>query len=723
MDRGRLYEFGKFRLDPLARRLLRDGQIVTLTPKVIDLLLVLVENRGRTVTKEELLKALWPNTHVEEGNLTQNISVLRKALAADAAEGEYIVTVPRDGYRFMASVAEIGSEEISEKNLDLARSRGSDDHAGSASHRAGWIIVAASAAAIGITAYALWPRPPELKPLVRLDIELDPRPASTPATNVIISPDGTRLVWIAQGRLFTQRLDQSEASEIRGTDGAAGPFFSPDGQWLAFAQAGAFKKISIDGGSPVALGAVTTNNMTAGFWGVNSSILVNPIGIGPIFRVPAIGGKPEKVSELDTVREEASHYSPQMLPDGRNVLFAAGGITRANMHIVAMSMADGKRKIVVERGSFPRYFITPDGTGYLAYFIGGTLFAAPFDANRLELRGTPAPVLENIVSNVGSAGSIAQFDASRNGTAVYVRGAAGLVRLVWMDSSGKIEPLLPQPGSYLRPKFSPDGNRVAVESPGDSGDIWVYEWGRGTMTRLTTTGGQGPIWTPDARYILYRGSGGIYYTRSDGAGMPRLLVPSKTSMFPYPFSPDGKRLVAQELDGSGWHPFTVSIESDERELRAGAPEFFLKTAGVDERTPTLSPDGRWMAYCSNESGTYQIYVRSFPDRSGKWQVSVDGGSHPLWSPDGRSLFFRSLKNQLMVAQYTAKGSSFSPQRPRLWAETRLADVSLSFNYDLHPDGRRIVAVVPAESEVGAETKTHVTILFNFLDELRRRIPR
>jgi eukaryotic-like serine/threonine-protein kinase len=219
------------------------------------------------------------------------------------------------------------------------------------------------------------------------------------------------------------------------------------------------------------------------------------------------------------------------------------------------------------------------------------------------------------------------------------------------------------------------------------------------MTRGTSSGGQGPVWSLDGRYILYRSTGGIYWIRSDGSGMPRLLVPSQTAMFPFSFAPDGKRLAGQELGDSGWHVFTVSIESDDNGLRAGKPETFLKTAGADERSPSFSPDGKWIAYASNESGTYQIYVRSFPDKGGKWQVSVDGGSLSEWSRAGRVWYFRNLENQIMVMGYTASQDAFSPQRPRLWAETHLADVS-NRTFDLHPNGKRIVALLPAESVEG-----------------------
>jgi serine/threonine protein kinase len=579
-----------------------------------------------------------------------------------------------------------------------------------------WAVAAILAVVAG---YALWPKPAELKPLVRLDIELNPPPASTPATNVIISPDGSRLVWVAQGRLFTRRLNQTEAIEIKGTESGAAPFFSPDGQWIAFAQNSTLKKISVDGGSAISLGPYATNNMTGGDWGPNGNIFVNPVGIGALSRVSAAGGKAEKASELDAAHGDVGHNSPFLLPGGNNVVFSASGINLAGASIVGMSLADRRRKVIVEGGFFPRYFAVPDGTGYLTYLIGGTLFATSLDPTRLEVHGAPVPVLEDVISTNSTTGSVAQFDASKNGTVVYIRGdtAGGTLSLVWVDSSGKIQPLLPKPGSYLRPRFSPDGNRVAPEA---GGDTWVYEWQRDTMTRLTSGGGQGPAWTPDGRYIVFRGVGGIYWARADGASTPQILLPSQNSAFPWSFSPDGKRMGYMELGDGVWDLYTLPIENDGTGLKAGKPEPFLKTP-ADERYPTFSPDGRWIAYCSNESGAYQIYVRSFPDKGGKWQVSADGGTHPIWSRDGR-VFFRNLDNKPMAAGYSTKGDSFSPERPRLWSDTRLADVGINLSYDLHPDGKRIVALMPVEAAGGKKAETHVTILFNFLDELRRRVP-
>jgi serine/threonine-protein kinase len=243
------------------------------------------------------------------------------------------------------------------------------------------------------------------------------------------------------------------------------------------------------------------------------------------------------------------------------------------------------------------------------------------------------------------------------------------------------------------------------------------------MTRLTFTGkAAGPVWTPDGRYIVFQTAGeGISVTRSDGAGQAQPLIQSKNPQYPWSFTPDGKRMAFQELDSkSGWDLWTVPIESDGAGVRAGKPEVFLQTP-ASELDPVFSPDGRWLAYSSSESGTSQIYVRAFPDKGGKWQISNSGGGRPMWSRSGHELFFETLDNRLMAAAYTVKGDSLVADKPRVWSDKQLGG---SFkNFDLAADGKRIAALMPATEAKGAQAaENHVVFLENFLDELRRKLP-
>jgi Tol biopolymer transport system component len=253
-------------------------------------------------------------------------------------------------------------------------------------------------------------------------------------------------------------------------------------------------------------------------------------------------------------------------------------------------------------------------------------------------------------------------------------------------------------------------------------DIWVYDWQRDTMARLTFTGtAVAPIWSPDSRYIAFRAVGaGMSVTRSDGAGQPQPLTQSKNIQYPWSFAPDGKRLAFHEQSSGAFHLWTVPLQSDDAGPRAGKPEVFLQTQ-ADDRVPSFSPDGRWLAYASNESGTFEVYVRAFPDKGGKWQISNSGGSYPMWSRNGRELFFETLDNRIMVAAYTVKGDSFVADKPRVWSEKPVGGtVNAVRNVDLAPDGKRIAALMPVDTPEGQKAQSHVIFLENFFDEVRRR---
>ena len=423
------------------------------------------------------------------------------------------------------------------------------------------------------------------------------------------------------------------------------------------------------------------------------------------------------VAEL--AQGEFTQRWPQILPGGKAVLFTSSSSSATSnfdsADIRVMSLADHHSQTLIRGGTFGRYL----PSGHVIYINRGTLFAVPFDLDRLQVRGTPVPLL-NQVAYLVTSGS-AELDFSQNGTLVYRSGGAGaaLVNVQWLDGAGKTQPLLAKPGAYLRPRLSPDNQRLALEW---DGDIWIYEWQRDTMTRLTFSSGQsaGPIWSPDGRYIAFRtvGEEGISWTRADGAGKPQHLTQSKNLQVPYSFTPDGKQLAFFELaPGSGYDLWTLRLESDGADLRAGKPEVLLQTK-FHEWVPSFSPDGRWLAYSSNESGTFEVYVRAFPNTGGKWQISNGGGGYPEWARNGRELFFETLDQHIMVATYTAKGGVFVPDKPRMWSEKRLG--TNNRNYDLALDGKRIAALMPVERS--EQQQSHVIFLENFFDEVRRRVP-
>jgi hypothetical protein len=456
-----------------------------------------------------------------------------------------------------------------------------------------------------------------------------------------------------------------------------------------------------------------------GSWGEDGAIIASLANAGSLSRVPSAGGTTTPLTELG--QGEVTHRWPQILPGGKAVLFTShtnqSGFDGASIEVI--SLGDRHIKTLQRGGTYGRYLPASNGAGHLVYINKGTLFAVPFDLDTLAVRGTPAPVLDQVAYNAGNGS--AHLDFSRSGTLVYRSGGAeaeGLFSVQWLDGAGRTQPLLAKPDAYLYPRLSPDGQRLAVSA----GDIWIYDWQRDTMTRLTFSGASSPVWSPDGRYIAFQAPGGISWIRADGAGKSQLLTQSKNRQAPYSFAPDGKRLAFHELTGTGFHLWTVPVENDGAGLRAGKPEPFLQ-AQFNERGPSFSPDGRWLAFSSDDSGAYQVYVRAFPDKGGKWQISNTGGIYPVFSPNGRELFFQGPDNRIMVAAYTGKGDSFVAEKPRVWSEKKIADSGLGgASYAITPDGKRIAALMPAEAPEDQKAQTHVIFLENFSDELRRKVP-
>jgi Tol biopolymer transport system component/predicted Ser/Thr protein kinase len=584
------------------------------------------------------------------------------------------------------------------------------------------LAVVVAGAGVSYVAYRTL-RSAEPKPLVRLDVDLGPDVSldSSIGQDAIISPDGMRLVYASQSRLFTRRLDQPKATELAGTEGAYAPFFSPDGQWVAFSIQERLKKISVEGGAAVDLCDVQFGG--GGSWGEDGNIIASHRGV--LSRISSGGGTPTPA--IKQAQGETNRF-PQVLPGGKAVLFTSNATGSAwdEASIDVVSFADRRRKTLQRGGTYGRYVPSSNSRdGHLIYVNRGTLFAVPFDLETLAVRGMPSPVQEQ-VSYSPSFGH-AQFDFSKKGTLVYRSGGAAgeLLTVQWLDSTGKMQPLLTKPDAYQSARLSRDGQRLAISTT----DLWVYELQRNTMTPLTFGGSLGSntapaVWSPDGRYLIFRKLGeGLFWTRSDGAGKPQLLAQSTDEVSPWSFTPDGKQLAFQQPNAVTRHDlWTMPLESDGAGLRGGKPEIFLGTQ-FNETNPSFSPDGHWLAYTSNEGGTDQIFVRSFPDKGGPWQVSDSGGSYPEWSRTARELFFRTADNRIAVAAYTVRGDTFEAHKPRVWSEKRPAKTFFNgSNYNLAPDGKRIVVLIPAEASQAQEAPNHIIFLQNFFDELRRKAP-
>ncbi len=301
----------------------------------------------------------------------------------------------------------------------------------------------------------------------------------------------------------------------------------------------------------------------------------------------------------------------------------------------------------------------------------------------------------------------------------------GLTTIQWLDGAGKTESVRDEPGLYQMPRVSPDGSRLALSvTEGPDAAVWVYDSRRGTRTRLTAGPGVNtdPVWSPDGRYIVFHAAGGgIFWTPADGADKPKPLIKSQRLQFPASFTPDGSRLALFESEPSGRGLIkTVPLQNNSGQPLAGEPELFLETPTANYY-PAFSPDGRWLAYASAESGVYEVYVRAFPDRGTKWLISTSGGNFPVWSRNGKELFYRTEDQRIMVVTYTAKGDSFVADTPRVWSERQLANTGLTLNFDLAPDGKRFAVLMPADAPEPRETRSHITLVLNFFDEVRRRV--
>lgn len=700
--------FGTFEVDLQAGELRRQGFKVKLQEQPFQVLVMLLERPNQVVTREQLQKELWPaDTFVDfERGLNRAINKLREALVDDADRPRFIETLPRRGYRFVAPVDTTGTQEVEGADGEDALST----VVVSRRQVLPWAVAGLLAVIAVIAVGRPWRAPPipANRPFLQLDLDAGPDEFSQPA----ISSDGMRIVFVSKGALAFRRLDHANITRLAGTEGASYPFFSPNGQWVAFFAARKLQKIAVEGGAPIPL--CDAPSADGGTWGEDDTIVAALNG--GLSRVPAAGGKPQPLTHPEADSSNTlMHLCPQALPGGKGVLFAAvNGSLQGSLRILT---PDGKLKTVVEKSTQGRFL----PSGYLVYHQQGTLFAAPMDTRRMELTGPAVPLVYRVShSELGRA----DFDLSASGTLVYRAGTEGTNVLSWLSSSGKIEALVTRPGNYLTPRLSPDGMRLALAILQDGRqNIWVYDLGRETWTRLTFDADPEllPTWTPDGEFLAFRSGNTLAWTRSDGSGKVEHLAGASRNAGPWSFSPDGKWLAFWPLQ-PGSDLWAVPVERTPGVLRLGRPQPLLQGTG-SKGAPAISPDGRWFAYTSNESGRFEVYVMPFSPqgaaRSGKWLVSNGGGWSPLWSRNGRELFYQSFDHRVQVAACTFNGDLFLAAKPRLWSETRLGDTGIFQGFDVAPDGKRVLALLAAEDP---KAQTLVRVLLNVDSELSRRAP-
>jgi serine/threonine-protein kinase len=602
-----------------------------------------------------------------------------------------------------------------------------------------WIGVAAAAVLVALVSIAFVWRTgrPQPRPLMRLALDLGPDGALDARTLASLTPDGSRIVYRTRGRngkemLSVRALGEAKSTALEGTENPVELIPSPDGQWVAFVTESALRKVPLHGGAAIRL-ADGISTPRGGWWAEDGSIVIAPEPTSGLFRLRPGSGKLEPLTD-PAANGQATHRWPQVLPGGRGVLYTGHTSTNGfnDAEIDVLDLKTGRARTVVKGGFFGRYL----PSGHLVFLHASTLMAMRFDLDRMDAQGQPVPVLDDVRANLTSANGRYSFSPAE-GSFTYTSGIAEqqILPIGWTDEQGNRHagPAVDMPNRG--PALSPDGRFAAMYS-GTVGNanIRVWDSARDVLTTLTFNNRENanPVWTPDGKRLVftsfYNGIFTLWCVRADGSGEARKVLERPRRVTPGSFSPDGRRLAVSLIVDSGASADIAMLTldlSDPDNPKAGNPEPFLQTPAM-EISPMFSPDGRWLAYTSNESGHSEIYVRPFPGPGGKWQISAGEGLFARWSRDGRRIYFVTFDGRLMVSDCDIRGNVFSPGRPRPWGEVRMivpgATTMSTPMYDVAPDGRRILGQLAPSGPAADASNAQVTILLNFFDDLKRRLP-
>ena len=519
--------------------------------------------------------------------------------------------------------------------------------------------------------------------------------------SLAIAPDGARLVYVLEregvSRLYLHALDQLEAAEIPGTEGAFGPFFSPDGRWIGFFADNKLKKVPVSSGPPTVLGDAP--NPYGGSWGTDGTIVFSPNEGRRPARIHESGAT---VAPIDVRNANGSFRRPDLLPDGKAAI-----VSNPLSGVGVLSFDTGEFRLLVANAGGGRYV-----AGHLLYARPGVLIAAPFDPGRREITGPEVVVIDKVRTEAEGVSPHPQAVLSREGTLVYAPGGpADATTPVWVDRRGTVQSTGMPPRSYRSMSLSPDGRLLAIIIANPTNDLWVQDLERGTLTRRTFGAQPGRLqWTPDGERI-------VFGSRRDG--QPKAFwIPREGSAAAEPFlSADGQPAVgSQSADGQFIATFrrapATGMDIWVLPLRkSDAAQPFLRTR-FDEVGPEFSPVGRWIAYVSDESGQYEVYVRPFPAGAGKWQVSTGGGEEPVWSRDGKEIFYRNGRRWMAAAVRLTPG--FTSETPRRLFEGHFANVG-GRSYDVSGDGQRFFVLQAADTA----PVTHLNIVLHWEQQLKR----
>ncbi len=506
-------------------------------------------------------------------------------------------------------------------------------------------------------------------------------------------------------RLYVREMRSIEATPIAGTDGAQFPFFSPDGRRIGFFADAKMQVLALTGGAPIVLADAT--NARGATWAPDDTIIYSPATDTGLWQVSAAGGTPRELAQPDSSKGERGYRWPEILPGGDAVLFTVATsdiLSFDEARIAVRSLRTGEQHELIRGGTFATFAATGD----LLYARAGALMAAPFDARRLTMTGAARPVLDGIVTY--PVNGAAQYALSPNGTLLYVAGkpVSREAALSWVDRSGRTSRLAVAPAAYQNLVISPDGRRAALNIDGANASVWILDLDRTTVTRLTHEwSNNNALWTPDGTRVTFTSARGgvrtLFWQRVDGQGEAEPVFPSgqfAAQVTQASWTRDGRTAIFDALSSrTGQDLWVVGLDGDR------TPKPLMQTS-FNEMQPAVSPDGRWLAYVSNETGRSEVYVQPFPGPGSKTRISTDGGLRPVWARSGLELFYRN--GDAMMAVKIETSPSFSPGRPQL-----LFRKASTGSYDVASDGRFLM-IEALPSETAARP---VTVVLNWLQEL------